>query len=129
MAPQLTITIGTTNPPTYSSNPPVVKAGDSVLFVLQGRTDTVELDFTLNGVECTPFDENDFTLDGSNSLTAQRAKAVLTTAKGGIYKFKALPPGTTQPKGEEPDPPGTVSGDVEVIPDSSGPKEPSTGGR
>jgi hypothetical protein len=125
MSKQLTITIGTTNPPTYSQNPPVIEVGGSVLFVLQGRTDTVELDFTLDGVERSPFDVNDFTLDGANELTAQKAKTVVSSAKVGSYRFRVLPPGTTRPKGEEPDPPGTVSGDVDVVPETGGPKDPS----
>ncbi|HEX8537111.1 MAG TPA: hypothetical protein VF664_06575 [Cystobacter sp.] len=128
MSKQLIITIGTTNPPTYSSNPPTVEVGGSVLFILQGRTDTVELDFTLEGVECSPFDVNDFTLDGSSALTAQKAKTVESSARIGSYRFKVLPPGTPRPKGEDPDPPGTVSGDVDVIPQTGGPKDPAPSG-
>jgi hypothetical protein len=125
---QLTITIGTTNPPTYSADPPTVEVGGSVLFVLQGRADTVELDFTLKGVECSPFDVNDFTLDGSSALTAQQSKTVVSSAQLGSYHFRALPPGSTRPKREDPDPPGTVSGDVDVIPQTGGPKDPSPSG-
>jgi hypothetical protein len=36
---QLTVFIGTASQATYSPTPPVVKPGDSVLFILQGRTD------------------------------------------------------------------------------------------
>jgi hypothetical protein len=122
MTPQTVqiVYIGTGSQATYSPTPPLIKPGDPVNFILHGRTDTVTVSFDSG----SPFSQNNFGLDGSSTLTAQQMKTVVAGASG-QYRFSATPTGTKT----DPDPPGTVAGELEVISDSSGPKDPSAGGR
>ncbi|HEX8537110.1 MAG TPA: hypothetical protein VF664_06570 [Cystobacter sp.] len=109
---QLTVFIGIASQATYSPHRPVVKPGDSVRFVLQDRTDTVTVEFDSG----SPFSQKTFVLAGVHSFTAQQTKTVVARASG-TYRFQAVPGGDD---GLFRDPPGTVFGDVEVIPDSRG---------
>lgn len=104
-----------------SPNPVVVKPGDSVLFTLQGRTDRVTVDFGSS----TPFAQSEFPLDGSNHLMAQHAETVVAGASGS-YRFTCLPTAKGTDPSQHPDPPGTVSGDLDVSSDEH--EEPSPGG-
>ncbi|OJH42337.1 hypothetical protein [Cystobacter ferrugineus] len=104
---QLTVFIGTASQATYSGTPPVVKPGDSVLFILQNRTDTVTVEFDSG----SPFSQKTFVLAGANTFTAQQTKTVVAGASG-TYRFQAVP-------GLLPGQPGTVSGDIDVTPPQS----------
>lgn len=106
---QLTVFIGPTSQATYSRTPPVVKPGDSVLFILQNRTDTVTVEFDSR----SPFSQRTFVLAGAHALTAQQTKKVVAGASG-TYRFQAVPGGDD---GLLRDPPGTVLGDVDVTPE------------
>ncbi|WNG21099.1 hypothetical protein [Cystobacter fuscus] len=108
---QLTVFIGTASQATYSRTPPVVRPGDSVLFILQNRTDTVTVEFDSG----SPFRQKTFVLAGAHSLTAQQTKTVVAGASG-TYRFQAVPGGDD---GLLRDPPGAVLGDVKVNPESA----------
>ena len=82
-----------------------VHPGDSVQFVLK-RTDVVTVEFRSSAG--TPFSRSDIGLDGSNSLTANASDTVEASASGS-YGFKVVP--------DDRDPPGTLSGDIDVTPD------------
>jgi len=113
-----TVYIGITSPATYSPAPPVVKPSDSVVFILQGRTDSVTVTFDSG----SPFSQTSFNLDGASALTAQKTESVVAGASG-KYHFTAKPPGVgTRTISEDPEQPGTVSGDLEVTPDSHHPE-------
>jgi hypothetical protein len=96
-------------------DPLPVKPGDEVIFQMDGWTITVDVDFG----SLSPFSVNQFQLDGGNQLLAHRSNTVLSDAKGS-YPYKVFPTGAKRFGGEHPDPPGTVSGDLEVS--TGGPK-------
>ena len=96
--------------PTYSTNPPVVFPGDTVNFTLEDSTDTVTVDFLVG----SPFTQTDFVLNGSSSLTATKSPVVKSDATYKRYEFWVLPPGERWTMGEEPEPPGTVHGGLDV---------------
>lgn len=85
-----------------------VHPGDSVKFQLK-RTDSVTVEFRTTAG--TPFTQSDFGLDGSNSLTAESSQTIVANASG-VYGFKVVPD-DHDPR----DPPGTLSGDIDVTPD------------
>gem|GEM_PF-5898702 len=95
--------------PTYSKNPPVVYPGDTVNFTLEDSTDTVTVKFEAG----SPFTQADFVLNGTSTLTATKSPVVKSDAIHRRYEFK-VPPPMTPPKGEEPEPPGTASGGLDV---------------
>nr|AYM53441.1 hypothetical protein [Melittangium lichenicola] len=82
-----------------------VHPGDSVKFQLK-RTDSVTVEF--NSSAGTPFILRDFGLDGSSSIAAESSQTVVSSASG-VYGFKVVP--------LDRDPPGTLSGDIDVTPD------------
>ena len=109
--PNLTITLGTDTEPEYSHEPPWVQRGDTITFQLRDRTDIVKVTFT----DGSPLPDDTFQLDGSNNLTNQKVESVKTSAPLKRYPFIA----THQPPvvGEDPEPPGTLTGGVDVSTD------------
>ncbi|WP_095978478.1 hypothetical protein [Melittangium boletus] len=106
----LTIQIRIGREPIYSINPPLVYPGDTVVFTLEDSTDTVTVKFE----EGTPFNQDDFVLNGSSTLTASKSPVVRSDAPYRRYEFKVPPPPEPWKHGEDPEPPGTVSGGVDV---------------
>lgn len=89
----------------YDRDPPVVKPGDTVDFVIDGRTDTVTVTFDSG----SPFPDNpSMTLNGGSPATASYSDAISSTASG-QYRFTATP--------ESRELPGTVHGDLDVSSD------------
>ncbi|WNG30638.1 hypothetical protein F0U62_46450 [Cystobacter fuscus] len=102
---------------------PELTPGETVVFALdlKQRTDTVTVTLTPSW----PFEEkasttevNVFTLDGSSESTASRTLTVKSDASG-KYKFVAAPVSVSRPNhgSEDPEQPGTVSGDIDVTPE------------
>jgi hypothetical protein len=101
---------------------PEITPGETVVFALdlKQRTDTVTVTLTPSW----PFEEkasdtkvNVFTLDGSRENTASRTLTVKSDASG-KYQFVAAPVSVSTPNrgSEDPEQPGTVSGDLDVTP-------------
>ena len=109
MAPQTLFVYIHPDKVTYSSDPPLVTRDTPVTFQLVDRTDVVTVDFGLS----SPFTQHSFVLDGGNQLLASQNKTVLSAAAPKTYAFSA---GPSTRKGE-PEPPGTVAGDLEVVTD------------
>jgi plastocyanin len=100
----------------YDPRPPIVKPGDSVEFKMDGWEDTVTV--TISFGTSSPFAQPTMTLDGSGEGSAQQTYTVRSNASAGLYPFTV----TSTTRKEDPEPPGTISGDLEVSTDSP-PKE------
>ncbi|HZH77318.1 MAG TPA: hypothetical protein VEY88_14910 [Archangium sp.] len=129
MANTLTVTIHideyepSRNGISYSDPSKQVMAGDEVVFRVDGTTELVEVAFPSG----SPFSDNarSFTLGGATSAQQMAPpKTVSASANVGTYNFSALPDSRRGPK---PDQPGTTSGDIEVIPEKQGGKDPDKG--
>lgn len=96
-----------------------VKPGDEVIFQMDDDwTVVVNIDFGSS----SPFTDKQFQLDGGNQQLAHRNNTVRQDAAKGTYSYQVLPLDPIILKdGEDPDPPGTVSGDLEVS--TGGPKD------
>lgn len=114
----LIVYIGTSGTATYSRTPPVVHPSDEVTFSLNGRTDAVTITFP-NGSPFGPT-HNSFGLDGSSSSSSSQPQEVTPSCPTGTYSF-SVTPNTKVHHRNDPDRPGTVAGDIEVVPE--GPKE------
>jgi plastocyanin len=101
----------------YDPDPPIVRPGDTVEFHIRNRTDTVIVEF----VSSSPFSQNSLTLNGAVTALATQDKTVLTGATAGIYRFNAIPD-VPKPLGGDPEPPGSLPGDLEVATDGPPPK-------
>lgn len=104
-----TVTIGPTDI-TYTPDPPVVRPGDTVDFVLSGRTDKVRVVFT----DGTPFTQASFDLDGSAPLGNSQDPTVTSTVSTRRYYFQARPEDGRTPPHHDPEPPGTLGGGLDV---------------
>jgi plastocyanin len=97
----------------YDPTIPEVKPGDTVNFFMDERYDTVTVDFGTN----SPFGQTtNFSLNGADPSLAAQSYTVDNNAIAGRYPFSATP----QIKKGDPEPTGTVSGDLEVV---TGPKD------
>ncbi len=105
-----TVTIGPTAI-TYTPDPPVVRPGDTVDFVLDGRTDKVQVVFTSG----TPFTQATIDLDGSSPLSNSQEPTVTNSVTTRRYYFDAVPkPPHPLPPKHDPEPPGTLGGGLDV---------------
>jgi hypothetical protein len=107
-----TINIKTTGP---DPDHPVVKPGYQVIFQMDGRTDTVNVDFGSK----SPFvsQVTQFTLNGAVASLSMKTYTIADDANG-HYSF-TIGPSTRK----DPEPPTTSAGDLEVSRDTSPPKE------
>ncbi|HYI00180.1 hypothetical protein [Hyalangium sp.] len=90
-----------------------VKPEDNVVFQMVGRTDIVTVAFPTG----SPFPSQDtpFTLNGGNQLLASQSKTVtVTSTQSFSYTVTPTP---SLPKPEDPEPPGTLQGDIDVSTD------------
>src|SRR5262245_5183116 len=85
-----------------------VYPGDDVVFQMSGRTDIVTVAFSPD----TPFSVSQFQLNGGVAQQASQDKTVVTqTTKD--YPFKVYPGTSVPPRHwQDPEPPGTLSGDI-----------------
>jgi hypothetical protein len=93
---------------TYSTDPLVFR-NESVIFQLVDRNDIV----TVNFGSSSPFSQNSFVINGGAQPLLSQSKTVAFAAPEKKYPFSA---GPTPTKGD-PEPPGTVGGDLEVVTD------------
>ena len=111
---------------TYDPDPPLVKPLDTVRFIMDGREDTVVVNFA----EGNPFAQNNFELDGSQLTLSAKSATVVSNVTARRYSFFVIPDeGEPRPLSEDPEmgkdphkgpfsePPGTLSGDLEVVTD------------
>jgi hypothetical protein len=94
-------------------DPLIVKPDDQVIFQMHNRTDTVTVDFGTN----SPFGSlnTSFTLNGGNQLLASQLKTVTATSTQSFSY--TVTPTPSVPKHEDPEPPGTLQGDIDVSTD------------
>jgi hypothetical protein len=95
---------------TYDPDPPIIKHGDTVRFVMDGREDAVFVDFT----EGTPFAQSTFGLNGSELTMSAKSETVVSNVIARTYPFFVIP---DERERGVPEPPGTLSGDLEVVTD------------
>jgi hypothetical protein len=90
-----------------------VKPDDQVMFQMQNRTDIVTVAFPMG----SPFPSQDtpFTLNGGNQLLASQSKTITATSTQSFSY--TVTPTSSLPKPGDPEPPGTLQGDIDVSTD------------
>ncbi|WP_224363781.1 hypothetical protein [Hyalangium versicolor] len=97
----------------YHPSPPVARPGDTVSFVIDGRTDEVSVSFDSS----SPFSGvSNFCLNGSTQITGSFSDLVIDNASG-RYAFTVAPTTNAFIGGAHVAPPGTVRGGLEVSAD------------
>jgi hypothetical protein len=112
----LTVTVSAGNDPAYSppgstaGSPPrgLIRQGGTVEFVLSGL-----LPVTVTFPHGSPFSQTGPILLGGPAQQSTQDKTVASHSTPGRYRFDVAP----QPTGEDPEPPSTVSGELEVTPE------------